>query len=49
MELHMRNGALAIGTQFKLNFIPVGLRELFGKLPVGVQLYIQLRPALYKH
>jgi hypothetical protein len=44
-----RNGALAIGTQFKLNFIPAGLRDLYGRLPVGGQVYLQLRPALHKH
>jgi len=40
---------LAIGTQFKLNFIPAGLKNLYGNLPVGGQVYIQVRPALHKH
>jgi len=42
-------GALAIGTQFKLNFIPSGLKNLYGDLPVGAQVYLQIRPALHKH
>ena len=43
------SGALAVGTQFKLNFIPSGLQNLYGNLPVGGQVYIQIRPALHKH
>lgn len=44
-----KKGALAIGTQLKLNFIPAGLRDLYGKLPIGGQVYIQIRPALHRH
>ena len=41
--------ALTAGTQIKFNFIPSGLQDLYGNVPVGAQVYIQLRPALHRH
>jgi len=36
---------LAAGTQFTFNFPPSALKPVYGNLPVGFQLYLQLRPA----
>jgi hypothetical protein len=40
---------LLAGTQFTLNFSPEGLRAVYGKTPLGGQLYLQLRPRLHRH
>ncbi|HYC40036.1 MAG TPA: hypothetical protein VEB63_06050 [Chitinophagaceae bacterium] len=37
------------GTQFTLHGVDEALRPLYGKFPIGFQLYLQLRPSLHKH
>jgi len=41
--------ALCAGAQLRLNFIPAGLKDLYGTVPVGAQVYVQLRPAMHSH
>lgn len=40
---------LTAGAKTTLNFPAKELKPLYGKLPVGFQLYLQLRPSLHKH
>lgn len=40
---------LTAGTQFTLYGVDKALQTLYGKTPVGFQLYLQLRPSLHKH
>ncbi len=40
---------LTAGAKTTLNFPQGELKSLYGELPVGFQLYLQLRPALHKH
>ena len=40
---------LAAGTQFSLYGVDKGLQPLYGKTPIGFQVYLQLRPSLHKH
>lgn len=40
---------LTAGTKATINFPAKELKPLYGKLPVGFQVYIQLRPSLHKH
>ena len=37
---------LAAGTQVTLNFPAAGLQPIYGRVPVGFQVYLQLRPGL---
>ncbi|PZR27333.1 MAG: hypothetical protein DI535_10935 [Citrobacter freundii] len=39
---------LAVGTQATLNFPAAGLKPVYGSMPVGVQVYVQLRPVLQR-
>ncbi|HEX4877516.1 MAG TPA: hypothetical protein VFV31_12650 [Chitinophagaceae bacterium] len=47
--LQIKKADIAAGTQFTLYGVDKGLRSLYGKMPVGVQLYIQIRPFLHSH
>jgi hypothetical protein len=40
---------LTAGTKATINFPAKELKPLYGKLPVGFQAYLQLRPSLHKH
>jgi hypothetical protein len=40
---------LTAGTKATINFPAKELKPLYGDLPVGFQLYLQLRPSLHKH
>ncbi|HEX7902862.1 MAG TPA: hypothetical protein VF487_03205 [Chitinophagaceae bacterium] len=40
---------LAAGTKATLNFPASPLKPLYGDMPVGFQMYLQLRPGLHKH
>jgi hypothetical protein len=37
------------GTQFTLYGVDKDLQALYGKTPVGFQVYFQFRPSLHKH
>ncbi len=43
------NIALLAGTQFTVYGVDKGLHSLYGKTPVGFQVYIQLRPSVHNH
>lgn len=40
---------LNAGSQFTLNGADKDLQELYGKTPIGFEMYLQLRPMLHKH
>jgi hypothetical protein len=40
---------LNAGTQFTIHGVDENLQSLYGKTPVGFQVYLQLRPSLHKH
>ncbi len=40
---------LTAGIKTSLNFPANGLKPLYGDLPVGLQVYLQIRPALHRH
>ncbi len=40
---------LTAGVKTSLNFPANGLKPLYGDLPVGFQVYLQIRPALHRH
>ncbi len=40
---------LAAGTKATVNFPAKELKSLYGKMPVGFQIFLQLRPALHQH
>ncbi|MGZ8518158.1 MAG: hypothetical protein ACXWWD_12445, partial [Chitinophagaceae bacterium] len=40
---------LTVGSKATINFPAKELKPLYGDLPVGFQVYLQLRPALHKH
>ncbi len=40
---------LIAGSQFTINRGDKDLQELYGKMPVGFEIYLQLRPMLHKH
>jgi hypothetical protein len=40
---------LATGTHLTLNFPPEDLKTLYGKMPLGGQVYLQLRPQFHRH
>jgi hypothetical protein len=40
---------LAAGTKATVNFPASALKPLYGDMPVGMQVYLQLRPAIHKH
>jgi hypothetical protein len=46
---NFKNIDLTAGTQFTVYGVDKGLQTLYGKSPVGFQVYIQLRPSLHKH
>lgn len=49
-SLFQRKGIeLAAGTKATLNFPAEQLKPLYGDLPVGFQIYLQLRPSLHRH
>jgi len=45
----LKNIAVIAGTQFTLYGVAKELQSLYGKTPVGFELYLQLRPSLHKH
>ena len=47
--VNFSNIDLVGGTQFTLYGVDKGLQTLYGKTPVGFELYLQLRPSLHKH
>ena len=40
---------LAVGAQVTFNFPPAELETLYGNLPLGGQVYLQLRPPFHRH
>ena len=47
--VNFSNIDLIAGTQFTLYGVDKDLQSLYGKTPVGFELYLQLRPSLHKH
>ena len=47
--LQIKKADIAAGTQFTVNGVDKDLRLLYGKTPVGLQVYIQIRPRLHNH
>lgn len=40
---------ILLGLQATLNFPPLSLRQIYGSVPVGGQIYLQLRPRRHQH
>ncbi len=40
---------MSVGAQATFNFPPKDLQEMYGKLPIGLQIYLQLRPHRHEH
>jgi hypothetical protein len=47
--IHFSNIDLVAGTQFTLHGVDKDLQTLYGKTPVGFEIYLQFRPTLHKH
>jgi len=47
--VNFNNIDLMAGTQFTLYGVSKSLQSLYGKTPVGFEVYLHLRPALHKH
>lgn len=48
-SLWQKEVELTLGTKATINFVPEELQPLYGKMPVGFQVYLQVRPPLHKH
>jgi len=40
---------LLVGSKFTFNFTARDLKQLYGSLPIGFQIYLQMRPAIHQH
>jgi len=47
--LNFKSIDLMAGSQFTINGVDKDLQDLYGKTPVGFEIYLQVRPMLHKH
>lgn len=47
--MQIKKADITAGTQFTLYGVDKDLRTLYGRMPVGFQLYIQIRPSFHNH
>lgn len=48
-SLWKKDVELTVGTKATIDFTPDALKPIYGGTPVGLQVYLQLRPSLHRH